>query len=72
MGKFETLLLVAIGCASVAVLVWYVWFPADLRRVLTGKPEQWPRRNVGGGYDWPDGRITRDKEGRGPDLRDRT
>jgi hypothetical protein len=55
--------LVIIGCGAMAALVWFVWFPADLRRVLSAKPEVWPRMNEGGGWEHRDGRITRDHEG---------
>jgi hypothetical protein len=129
MTPAEIYAIVIIGCGAMAALVWFVWFPKELRDILTGKagavdhnsihpthemgarfrdlcpgPDErwtrrcklcratqcedgggkstdvrlplpcvnaaWPRLNEGGGWVWPDGKITRDRDGLGPDLRE--
>lgn len=63
--------IVAVGLTAMGI-VWRQYF-ADLFKALRDdwKPGDTPVRNEGGGYEWPDGRITPDPEGKGPDLRKR-
>lgn len=63
LGAGWILALITVGLIIIAVAVRLfvkkvVPFEAGMRE------EAWPKRNEGGGYDWPDGRITRDREGK--------
>ena len=57
--------LVIIGCLLLAWLCWrHVKQDAQFTDSELSEPlDGWPRMNVGGGYEWPDGRVTRDVDG---------
>lgn len=54
--------LTALGCAAVPML-----FVAHARHTTNDAEKSVaPPRNEGGGYEWPDGRITKDPDGLEP------
>lgn len=64
------LLTVGLIAICVAVVRWITWVPPFEQTVPAPDMEE-PRMNEGGGWVQPDGRITMERDGLGPDLRGR-